>query len=78
MCQLHERTLRAASTYSFTSLESPWPVDSGPGALDEELLCGRPIWALPALVARFGFDREDEVQRKECKRMAAVLAEAFS
>ena len=38
----------------------------------------RPIWALPAIVARFGFVREDEAHRKACKRFAKVLAREFS
>ena len=37
------------------------------------MLTTRPIWALPACVARFGYVREDEAQRKACKRLATTL-----
>jgi hypothetical protein len=70
----HERTMRAANAESieWANLQAPWGDDDGAGTHavmpSEADLVERPIWALPACVARFGFLRDSDEQRKEAKR----------
>ena len=78
--ELHERTLRVVDDEAirFAHVESPW--SSGPASYDadhrvvDEAITSSAIWAVPACVSRFSFLREDDVQRKECKRLAEVLS----
>ena len=88
--KLHRRTLNIveAEAVSVANVETSWPLSElesdhstgahGDGVVDNvESLNTRPIWALPACTARFGFLRDDEARRRECKRLAAALAREF-
>ena len=88
---LHRRALHVvhAEAIDVAHIEAPWqlsilePDRSGPHgqralvAVADESVTSSPIWALPACAARFSFRKDDEMQRKECKRLAKALVHEF-